>query len=114
MQAIDTQTAGVGDWIVDTNWSVYGADLGRIGTVQDVQPDYLVVGKGFFFRRARYIPVSSIISIERQCVYLNVSQRDIDDRGWHHLPDRHAGDRSSLDHVGAVADSSLSGSVRAT
>jgi hypothetical protein len=88
LQPSDTQTPGVGDWIVDTHWSVYGADLRKVGTVDDVLPDYLVVRKGVIFRRARYIPVSTIFNIERQCVYLNVSMKDIDDRGWDRLPDR--------------------------
>jgi hypothetical protein len=105
MQATTTQTAGIGDWIVDTNWSVYGADLRKVGTVDDVQPDYLVVRKGLFFRRARYIPVSTIFHIERQCVYLNVSTNDIEERGWDRSPDRQPSHAATPDSLSQPAGS---------
>jgi hypothetical protein len=80
-------TPAVGDWIIDTSWAVFGANTKQIGTVDDVFPGYLVVTKGRLFRRERYIPVSRITSIERQCVYLNVSSAEIDDRGWNRTPE---------------------------
>jgi hypothetical protein len=113
MQPTNTQPAGVGDWIVDTNWSVYGADLRKVGTVDDVQPDYLVVRKGVFFRRPRYIPVSTIFNIDRQCVYINVSLKDIEDRGWDRLPDRPPSNGESAEPSGQQAGSTTASSARA-
>lgn len=83
-------TPAVGDWVIDRRWEVYGADTKPIGTVADVHPDYLVVRKGMLFRRERYVPVSTITHVERECVYLNVSSTEIDDRGWDRIPDGQA------------------------
>lgn len=113
MQATSTESPGVGDWVIDTDWSVYGADLRKVGTVDDVQPDYLVVRHGIFFRRARYIPVSTIFSVERQCVYINVSLKDIDERGWNHEPDRQPSHGTTADPFSQPAGSPAAGSARA-
>jgi len=77
----------VGDWTVDTNWAVYGADHQKFGTVDEVHALFLVVGKGRLFHREYYIPVSAITTVERECVYLNVSTSEIDERDWDHIPD---------------------------
>ncbi len=77
----------VGDWVVDCSWRVYGADGETIGTIDEVHPQILVVGKGFLRHRERYVPVSAITTVECECVYLNVASTEIDDRGWNHLPD---------------------------
>gem|GEM_PF-5126467 len=113
MQTVDRQTAAVGDWVVDTNWSVYGADLAKIGTVDDVQPEYLVVGKGLFFRRQRYIPVSTIFNVERRSIYINVSKQDIEDRGWDQAPASASGHVAAPDTTGQAAGPARSASARA-
>jgi len=77
----------VGDWVIDVSWDVYAADGEKIGTIDEVHPHFLVVRKGFIFHRERYVPVSAITTVERECVYLNVSSTDIDDLGWNQLPD---------------------------
>lgn len=77
----------VGDWIIDTSWAVIGADGEKIGSVDEVHPSFLVVGKGFIIRREHYIPVHTITNVDRECVYLNVSSSDIEARGWNRIPD---------------------------
>ena len=94
-------TAAVGDWTIDTRWAAYGADSKQIGTVRGVLLDYLVVQTGRFFRRERFIPISIITCVEHQCVYLNVSSTEIDNRGWDALPDR-SGSITALGHHGEV------------
>lgn len=78
-------TPAIGDWVIDTRWAVYGADLRKVGAVVDIQPEYLVVRTGLVIRHTRYIPVSTITYVERESVYLNVSSSDIDARGWSRL-----------------------------
>ena len=85
----------VGDWVIDHSWSVYGADGETIGTVDEVHPQFLVVGKGFLRHRERYVPVSAITAVEQECVYLNVASTEIDDLDWDRLPDI-AGDDTGL------------------
>ena len=77
----------VGDWVIDTSWDVYGADGEKIGTIDEVHPHYLVVGKGLIVHREHYIPVRAITNVDRECVYLNVSSSDIAARGWDRIPD---------------------------
>lgn len=69
-------------WEIDHGWDVFGADGEKIGDVQEVQPSYLVVSKGFFFPTERYVPVSAISDVRDERVYLSVSKDEIDARGW--------------------------------
>lgn len=100
----------VGDWVIDVSWTVYAADGEKVGTIDEVHPQYLVVGTGLIFHRERYIPVSAITVVERDAVYLNVSSGEIDERGWQQLPDI-AGDESGLYEplVGTMPESAAAG-----
>ena len=73
--------------MVDRSWRVYGADGETIGTIDEVHPQFLVVGTGCLRHRACYVPVSTITSVEDECVYLHVASTEIDDLGWDRLPD---------------------------
>ena len=100
----------IGDWTVDTNWAVYGADHQKFGTVDEVHSLFLVVGKGRLFRREYYIRVRAITTVERECVYLNVSTSEIDERDWDRIPDI-AGKDAELyvPSVDAIAESLAAG-----
>ena len=69
-------------------WDVYGADQEKVGDVAEVQPDYIIAHKGFFFPKDLYIPVSAIARIEHDRVYLNVAKDAVDSQGWDNYPDQ--------------------------
>lgn len=65
---------------------VKGSDGEKVGSVQDVQGDYVVVSKGFFFPQDYYIPTSAITSADEKNVYLNVTKDDALNQGWDQAP----------------------------
>jgi uncharacterized protein (TIGR02271 family) len=76
-----------GDWVIDNGWDVYGSDGEKVGAVEEVQPQYVVIGKGLIFHTERYVPVSAIASVENERVHLNIASQEIDRQGWDQLPD---------------------------
>ncbi|MBA3275647.1 MAG: DUF2382 domain-containing protein [Chloroflexia bacterium] len=66
---------------------VQGSDGEKVGSVQDVQGDYVVVSKGFFFPTDYYIPVSAITNADEGNVYLNVTKDEALNQGWDQVPD---------------------------
>lgn len=65
---------------------VVGSDGEKVGSVQDVQGDYVVVSKGFFFPTDYYIPFSAITSADNDNVYLNVTKDNALNQGWDQIP----------------------------
>ena len=66
---------------------VFGADGGKVGSIQDVQDDYILVEKGFFFPKDYYIPWSAIQGVtEDNDVYLTITKEDALERQWDTLP----------------------------
>jgi len=61
---------------------VYGSDGEKVGSVVAVQPNYVVVEKGFFFPTDYYIPTSSIASEDEGRVYLSVTKDQALNQGW--------------------------------
>lgn len=66
---------------------VFGSDGGKVGSVAEVQRDYLVVEKGFFFPTDYYIPLSAVASAGDGQVYLNVAKDAALHSGWDTVPD---------------------------
>lgn len=66
---------------------VVGSDGDKVGSVQDVQGDYVVVSKGFFFPTDYYIPTSAINSADGDNVYLNVTKDEALNQGWDQVPE---------------------------
>ena len=66
---------------------VEASDGGKVGKVQEVLGDYVVVSKGFFFPQDFYIPVSAITSADQNTVYLNVTKDEALSQGWDAIPD---------------------------
>ncbi len=65
---------------------VYGADGEKVGTVDEVQQDYVVVRKGFFFPEDHYIPLGAIASQTDDGVYLNVTKDQALEQEWNVAP----------------------------
>lgn len=61
---------------------VYGSDGSKVGSIVAIQPNYIVVEKGFFFPTDYYIPVSAIASVGDDGVYLNVTKDAALNQGW--------------------------------
>jgi len=66
---------------------VFGSDGEKVGTVADVQPNYIVVEKGFFFPTDYYIPLSAVTLAEAGQVYLMVTKDAALNSGWDVVPD---------------------------
>jgi len=76
-----------GVWEIDHGWDVFSSDGDKIGDVEEVHPHYLTVSKGFFFPSEKYVPVSSITSVDGERVYVNATKSEIDNLGWDAIPD---------------------------
>jgi uncharacterized protein (TIGR02271 family) len=67
---------------IQQGWDVYDANEEKIGDVSQVSADALVVSKGLFFPKDRYVPASSIVRIERDRVFLDLTKADLDAERW--------------------------------
>lgn len=76
-----------GVWEIDHGWDVFSSDGDKIGDVEEVHPHYLTVSKGFFFPSEKYVPVSSITSVDGERVYVGATKSEIDNLGWDTIPD---------------------------
>ena len=66
---------------------VYGSDGDKVGEIVAVQPNYIVVEKGFFFPTDYYIPTSAIASTDEDGkVYLSVTKDEALNQGWDAAP----------------------------
>jgi uncharacterized protein (TIGR02271 family) len=72
---------------IQHGWEVYGSDEQKVGNFSEVQNNYIVAHKGFFFPKDLYIPFAAIERIEHDRVYLNVVKDDVDGQGWDTYPD---------------------------
>lgn len=88
------------DWVIDTGWDVYGSDGDKVGAVEEVRLQYIVIGKGSIFHTERYLPVSAIAVVENERVRLNITSREFDRQGWNQISD--------VDSVVTATDSTTS------
>jgi hypothetical protein len=65
---------------------VYAAHGDKIGDVQHVGPDYVVVEKGIIFHKDLYVPKTAIASFDGEKLYLSVAKQDATLRGWEMKP----------------------------
>lgn len=70
-----------------TGMDVEASDGGKVGKIQDVQGQYVVVSKGFFFPQDYYIPMSAINSADQNTVFLNVTKDQALSQGWDTVPE---------------------------
>ena len=61
---------------------VYGSDGEKVGTVEDMRGNTMVVSKGWFFPTEHYIPTSAINSVDGDRVYLTVTRDEALNQGW--------------------------------
>jgi uncharacterized protein (TIGR02271 family) len=73
-------------WEIDHGYDVYASDGEKVGDVQDVQPHYLTVSKGFFFPSERHVPVAAITDVRDERVYLSVTKDQVESQGWDSIP----------------------------
>ena len=73
---------GMQDLQITEGTDVYGSDGEKVGSVVAVQPNYVVVEKGFFFPTDYYVPTSAIASSDGGQVYLNVTKDEALNQGW--------------------------------
>ena len=72
---------------IEHGWDVYAADGEKVGDVSEVTDGYLVVAKGFFFPKERYIPAALITRVEHDRVDLNVTRAALDAATWDGPPE---------------------------
>jgi len=83
----DSTNYGSGQvWEIDHGYDVFAADGEKVGDVQDVQPHYLTVSKGFFFPSERHVPVAAIADVRDERVYLTVNKNQLDSQDWETAP----------------------------
>src|SRR3712207_827012 len=77
-------------WNFAEGTDVVGSDGGKVGEVVAVQPNYIVVEKGFFFPTDYYIPTSAVANYDGDKVYLSVSKDEALNQGWDSMPQEDA------------------------
>jgi uncharacterized protein (TIGR02271 family) len=73
---------------IQAGWGAYGRDGDKIGDVEEIGRDYILVTKGLIFTTDLYIPSSAIDKVDQDDgrVYLNVDKSEVEDRGWTEPP----------------------------
>jgi hypothetical protein len=66
-------------------WSVVGNDGRRIGIIQEIGQQYLLVSRGGF-AQSMYVPASAIANVERETVHLNLARAEAESMGWQQAP----------------------------
>jgi uncharacterized protein (TIGR02271 family) len=73
---------------IQAGWSAIGSDGDKIGEIEEIGQDYLLVTKGLIFPKDLYIPISNVQSVDGDegQVILDVEKDRIDDMGWDQPP----------------------------
>jgi uncharacterized protein (TIGR02271 family) len=71
---------------IQAGWSVYGRDNEKVGEIQEVGPNYLLVRKGWLFTRDLYIPRSAIADVQPDAVVLTVRKDEVNELDWTDIP----------------------------
>jgi uncharacterized protein (TIGR02271 family) len=97
---------------IQAGWSAHGRDGEKIGEIEEVGPNYLLVTKGLIFPKDLYIPMDIVQTVEGDegHVILNVEKSQVDDMGWDEPPastgDATWGESTSLDRDATTSASS--------
>ncbi|HEV2528263.1 MAG TPA: DUF2382 domain-containing protein [Thermomicrobiales bacterium] len=75
-------TSGNQDWIVEPGTDVYGSDGEKVGSVDTIEGEYLVIRKGFFFPKDHYIPFTAIAGHTSDRIDLNVTADAAKSEEW--------------------------------
>jgi len=88
---------------------VFGAEGDKVGSIQDVQDDYILVEKGFFFPKDYYIPWNAIQGVtEDNDVYLTIGKDEALNQRWDTLP---AGDATGASYTGTTTGTDYTGAT---
>ena len=71
---------------IQVGTSVYGRDNEKVGEIQEVGPNYLLVRKGWLFTRDLYVPRSAIADVQPDAVVLNVRKDEFNEADWTDIP----------------------------
>lgn len=88
----DSSTAGgyqtSGSQRISDGTTVYDMNGDKLGTVSgaSASADYFTLQKGMLFPHDYYVPMSAVLRIDPDGVYLNVAKDDIKNRGWENRP----------------------------
>jgi len=67
---------------IHTGWTVVSVSGDRIGQVEDVYPDHIIVAKGFLFPSRWRVPASAISRIENDWVQLSATRQQVEAQEW--------------------------------
>lgn len=62
--------------------NVVGADSEKLGEVEDVRGNYIVVKKGFLFTTEYFVPSNAVNNVDDESLYLNVTKDEATNMGW--------------------------------
>lgn len=68
--------------IIQPGTRVYSSDEQHVGDIEAVALNHLLVRKGFFFSKERYIPFDAVGRIEQDGVFLTVAKAQLDTMAW--------------------------------
>jgi len=63
-------------------WDVLGSEGSKVGDIEEVRDEYIIVSRGFLFTTERYIPLWAVSTAGDGKVFLNVTKDEIESRGW--------------------------------
>jgi hypothetical protein len=66
-------------------WAVVGNDGHRLGTVQSVGQNYIVMSRGGLSAQL-YVPASHVANVENDVVHLSLPKREAEEMGWEQPP----------------------------
>ena len=74
---------------IQAGWSAHGRDGDKIGEIEEIGQNYLLVTKGLIFPKDLYIPMSNVQSVDASegQVILDVDKSQVDDMGWDQPPE---------------------------
>jgi hypothetical protein len=83
---------------VHKHMHVYSSDNEDLGHVEEVYEDSFMIAKGLIFHKERYIPYSTIASVDDDRVQLILSAEVAKEREWDRRPDyeNHLGDPTQI------------------
>ena len=69
---------------IQAGWSAHDREGDKIGDIEELGQDYLLVTKGLIFTKDVYVPFSAVDSVDPDSgsVRLNVDKDQIDSMGW--------------------------------
>jgi hypothetical protein len=94
---------------VETGWTVYDEAGDKIGNVEQVGSNYVLVRKGIIFVKDIYVPFAAVTAIDEgdQALSVSANKADIDEIGWDQVPPEEP-DRE-MAGVGATRDTAQGG-----